>query len=252
MAARRPRRASSTRARARPRQGRQRRPQRRRRWRRWLLIAVLLPVLGPLLLAGLYRFVPPPATPLMLVRAIQGHGIEQEWVRLDAVSPHVIAAVIASEDNLFCSHEGFDWTAMRQAFDAYERGGRLRGASTISMQTAKNLFLWPGRSWLRKALEAYFTLYLETLWPKARILEVYLNIAEWGDGIYGIGAAARHHFGRPASLLSRHEAALLAVVLPNPLEWSPAAPTDYIRRRASIIESRMAQIESLLDCVRDR
>ena len=211
---------------------------------------MLAPILVPLVLVGLYRFVPPPITPLMLIRAGEGHGIEQDWVALNAVSPHVIAAVLAAEDNLFCSHSGVDWASVRDAIDTYEDGGRLRGASTISMQTAKNLFLWPGRSWVRKALEVYLTVYLEALWPKTRILEIYLNIAEWGPGIYGIGAAAGHHFNRSASLLSRSEAALLAVSLPNPLTRSASQPTGSLRQRAGVIQRRMVDIESLLACVR--
>ncbi len=250
MAPKRPRRPTAGRTSARPRrEGARRRPV-RRRWRRWLAGFLLAPIVVPLVLVGLYRFVPPPITPLMLIRAGEGHGIEQDWVPLEAVSPHVIAAVIAAEDNLFCSHSGVDWDSVRDAIDTYESGGRLRGASTISMQTAKNLFLWPGRSWVRKALEVYLTLYLEALWPKTRILEVYLNIAEWGPGLYGIGPAAGHHFNRSPSLLNRGEAALLAVSLPNPLTRSASQPTGALRQRAGVIQQRMVQIESLLDCVR--
>lgn len=191
----------------------------------------------------LYRVVPPPATPLMLIRAAaDGAAIEKDWVPLAGISPNLVRAVIASEDAGFCSHFGFDWDAIATAFEENEEGGRLRGGSTISNQTAKNAFLWPDRNWLRKGVEAYFTLLIEGLWPKRRILEVYLNIIEWGDGLYGAEAASRRFFGKAAADLTRREAALMAVVLPNPRRWSPAGPTAYIARRASVIERRMAVV----------
>jgi len=157
--------------------------------------------------------------------------------------------VIAAEDNLFCEHHGFDVDSIRDALVEWTEGGRARGASTISMQTSKNLFLWPGRSALRKALEAYVTAWLEVLWPKHRIMEVYLNIAEWGPGLYGAEAAARHYFGVPAARLSRPQAARLAAVLPNPRAWSPARPTEYIRERAAVLQRRMGQLGPMLSCV---
>lgn len=191
----------------------------------------------------LYRVVPPPGTPLMLIRAVaDGAGIEKDWVPLTAISPHLVRAVIASEDSGFCGHYGFDWTAIAGALEENAEGERLIGGSTISNQTAKNAFLWPDRSWLRKGVEAYVTLLIEGLWPKRRILEVYLNVIEWGDGLYGAEAAARRFFGKAAADLTRREAALMAVVLPNPRRWSPAAPTAYIARRAAVIERRMAVV----------
>jgi monofunctional glycosyltransferase len=132
------------------------------------------------LLVALYRVLSPPATPLMLIRAVEGEGIAKEWRPLAQISPHLVRAVIASEDAKFCEHHGFDWDAIREAWHRYRRGeGKLRGASTISMQTAKNVFLWPGRDWLRKALEAYFTVLIEFAWSKERIVETYLNVVEW-------------------------------------------------------------------------
>ncbi|WP_454019110.1 monofunctional biosynthetic peptidoglycan transglycosylase [Azospirillum sp. Marseille-Q6669] len=202
--------------------------------------------------AALYRVVPVPATPLMLIRAAGGSGLAHDWVPMSQISPHLARAVIASEDTLFCGHGGFDWAAIEGAFEDNEEGRRLRGGSTISQQTAKNAFLWPDRSWTRKGIEAWFTLLIETLWPKSRILEVYLNSVEWDDGVYGAEAAARHHFKKPASALTRREAALLAVVLPNPRNWSPNPPGAYVARRAGVIERRMAVVErdGLADCAR--
>lgn len=188
---------------------------------------------------ALYRFVPPPGTPLMLIRMADGAGIDKSWRSLDDISPSLAQAVIASEDTLFCSHAGFDWASLRQAWQGNLAGGQLRGGSTISMQTAKNAWLWQDRTYLRKGLEAWFTLWMELLWPKARVMEVYLNIIEWGDGIYGAEAASRTFFGKPASALTRREAALMAAVLPNPLRWSPAKPTRYIASRANVIQQRM-------------
>jgi len=191
------------------------------------------------LLIALYRFVPVPLTPLMVLRWIEGEGLEKQWVDYDQLSPNLRRAVIASEDARFCQHHGFDFDAIGDAWDGYESGGRLRGASTITQQTAKNLVLWPGGDWLRKIVEIYPTVLLELLWPKQRILETYLNIVEWGHGIYGAEAASRFYFDRSARTLTASEAALMAAVLPNPRRWSPARPTGYIRSRAATILARM-------------
>jgi monofunctional biosynthetic peptidoglycan transglycosylase len=197
-----------------------------------------------------FRVLPLPPTPLMLMRTATGGGMTRDRVPLSAVSPHLRAAVVAAEDNLFCVHRGFDLGSLQDALDDWEAGKRARGASTLSMQTAKNLFLWPGRSLLRKGLEAYATVWLELLWPKSRIAEAYLNIAEWGPGIFGAEAAAHTYFGTSADRLSRRQAALMAAVLPNPRLWSPRDPTAYIADRARIIERRMEQIgPALLACV---
>ncbi len=223
-----------------------------RRLARWAMLAALAVAAGSVAWALLYRVATPPVTPLMAIRwAADGAGIARDAVPLDAVSPHLVHAVIAAEDSRFCAHDGFDWDAIEAALDANERGGRLRGGSTISMQTAKNAFLWPDRTWVRKGAEAWFTLLIETLWPKRRIIEVYLNIVEWGDGVYGAEAAARHHFGKPASALTRREAALLAVSLPNPRERHAGRPTTSLSRRAAVIEQRMRVVEreGLAGCV---
>jgi monofunctional biosynthetic peptidoglycan transglycosylase len=163
--------------------------------------------------------------------------------------PALAHAVIAAEDNLFCRQMfGFDFGALRGQIEGWWQGDRPRGASTITMQTAKNLLLWPGRDPVRKTLEAWLTPQIALLWPKQRILEVYLNIVEFGPGIYGAEAAARTFFGKPASALSQREAARLAAVLPNPLAWSAADPGPYVRRRVAMIESRITEIRPLMVC----
>lgn len=222
----------------------------RTRWLRRIVAALLVVFLVlPLALILLYRVVPPPATPLMLIRLVQGQGLAHDWVPLEAISPHLRQAVVASEDNLFCEHRGFDWRSLESAARAFAAGERAGGGSTISMQTAKNLFLWPSRSIVRKAVEVPLTAGIELLWPKRRILEVYLNVAELGPGIYGAEAAARHYFQRPASELSATQAARLAAILPNPLAWSPQPPGDYVARRGETIRLRIRQLGPLLDCV---
>ena len=220
------------------------------RWLRRVLIgAAVVFVALPAGLTLLYAVAPPPITPLMVIRLFQGEGLSKDWVPLAEISAHVPRAVIAAEDNRFCEHGGFDFEAIQDAIEDFQEGKRLRGASTISMQTAKNLFLWPGRSFLRKGLEAYLTPYLELVWSKRRIIEVYLNIAEWGGGIYGIEAAARHSFNKPAAKLSRREAALLASVLPNPRARSAARPSSGVARKARSVERRIRQLGPMLDCV---
>jgi monofunctional biosynthetic peptidoglycan transglycosylase len=197
-----------------------------------------------------YLFVNPPLTPLMVIRAKENLSkhkrmtIDKRWKSYRRISPHLLRAVLAAEDTKFPDHDGFDWEAIEKAQEQNERrrGKRLYGASTISMQTAKNVFLWPSRSYVRKALEAYFTVLIELLWTKKRILEVYVNVIEWGDGIYGAEAAARNYFGKSAAEVTEREAALMAAVLPNPRRWSPAAPTWYIERRCAVIQSRMDQV----------
>lgn len=221
-----------------------------KRWLRKAVIAVALVVLaGPPLGVVLYRVLPPLMTPLMIIRLFEGEGLTRDWTDLEAISPYLRAAVIAAEDNLFCEHHGFDIGSLEDAYQDWADGERARGASTISMQTAKNLFLWPGRTLLRKGLEAYATVWLELLWPKDRIAEVYLNIVEWGPGLYGAEAAARHYFGVAAARLSRGQAARLAAVLPNPRAWSPVKPSAYIRERARTLERRMGQLGPRLACV---
>jgi monofunctional glycosyltransferase len=219
-----------------------------RRIRRSLLWTLLLVLLLPAAVLLVFRFVPVPLTPLMVIRLIEGEPLHQDWVPLAQIAPALRQAVVAAEDNRFCEHRGFDWTALGEVLAELRSNGRPRGASTITMQTAKNLFLWPDRSVLRKGLEAWLTPQIELIWDKRRILEVYLNIVEMGPGIYGAQAAAARHFGKPAADLGRLEASLLAAVLPNPRMWSPAAPTDYILGRARTIRTRIDQLGPLLAC----
>jgi monofunctional biosynthetic peptidoglycan transglycosylase len=207
----------------------------------WACVSGLL-VLS-LFLAMLYRVAPPPATPLMLIRLAEGYGIQKSWRPLADISPALIRAVIASEDQRFCRHFGFDWKAIETAWEQYQSGdGELLGASTISMQTAKNVFLWPARDWLRKGFEAYFTVLIELAWSKRRIIEIYLNVIEWGPGIYGAEAAAQHYFRKPAAQLGATEAARLAAILPAPLDWSASRPDAEVLERSAFILRQMPRV----------
>jgi monofunctional biosynthetic peptidoglycan transglycosylase len=225
----------------------------RRGWLRTLIVwGVMLALVVPAVWVGLYRFLPPPATVLMLQRRAQGEGLDYRWRSLDRISPELQRAVIASEDARFCEHRGFDTAAIRKALASnQENPERVRGGSTISQQTAKNAFLWPQRSWLRKGLEAWFTFWVELLWPKARVLEVYLNVAEWGPGVYGAEAASRHWFGKSADRLSRLEAARLAAILPSPRRYRAASPGPYVRRRTRATLANMGVIrrDGLAGCL---
>jgi monofunctional biosynthetic peptidoglycan transglycosylase len=207
----------------------------------WLLITAT-PVL-------LLRWLPPLTSAFMVqarVAAWRAHQRDYHtdfrWVSLEQISPHVAIAVIASEDQQFPFHAGFDFNSIREAVRASEHGKRLRGASTISQQVAKNLFLWPGHTFVRKALEAYFTVLIETLWPKERILEMYLNVAQFGDGIYGVEAAAQRFWRKPALHLSSAEAATLAAVLPNPLRLHADRPSHYVIARRDWILAQMRDL----------
>lgn len=221
------------------------------RKRRPVLAAVL--VLAALLLASILvpRVLPPPLTFLMVSRSLEGEGLSYRWRSLDDISPRLVEAVIASEDARFCEHRGFDMKAIEKALKANERGGRIRGGSTISQQTAKNVFLWPGRDWIRKGLEAGYTVLIETLWGKRRVMEVYLNVAEWAPGVYGAEAASRHWFGKSASELSAREAARLAAILPSPRRYDASSPGRYVRGRASRVQAAMGTVrnEGLAACV---
>jgi monofunctional biosynthetic peptidoglycan transglycosylase len=197
----------------------------------------------------LYRFIPVPITPLMVIRLVeQGLDPEKEfrlvkdWVPISEMSKHAPQAVVASEDQTFMKHNGFDFKSMKKAWESNKTNNRIRGASTISQQTAKNVFLWPSRSYIRKGFEAYFTVLIEIFWSKERILEVYLNVIEMGDGVYGIQAASQTFFDKDASKLSKGQAALIAAVLPNPRRWSPARPTSYIQGRKSWIMRQMSNL----------
>ena len=205
-------------------------------------------LLASVLLVLVLRWVPPPGSMLMVERKLESWfggqpiDLQRDWRPWAELPDELKVAVIAAEDQKFAEHWGFDLDAIRAALAHNERGGSLRGASTLSQQVAKNLFLWSGRSWLRKGLEAWFTVLIETLWPKQRILEVYLNSAEWGAGVFGAEAAARYHFGRSAAQLNAQQASLLAAVLPNPREWSAARPGAYVQRRAAWIRRQMSQL----------
>lgn len=206
--------------------------------------AILYFVIGSILWVALYRFVPPPVTATMLVNAIDGRGITKDWMSLDDMSSNMPIAAIAAEDGNFCRHFGFDFKAMYNALENNIEGGRkIRGGSTISQQTAKNAFLWQNGGYVRKAFEAWFTLLIELLWSKKRIMEVYLNIAETGIGTYGANAGAMRYFRHDASRLSRAEAARIAAVLPLPKKRAAIAPTGYTRRYGDRIARRMGQIE---------
>lgn len=217
------------------------------------LAAVVIALMAfSLFLVVLYRFVPVPVTWLMVERAIAGDGLRRDWVPLDEISPNLVRAVIAAEDAKFCTHHGFDWEAIEDALEANEAGRPTRGGSTISQQTAKNVFLWPARSWVRKGFEAGFTVAIETAWPKHRIMEVYLNVAEFGIGTYGIEAAAHRYLGRDARSMTPRQAAGIAAVLPSPRKWDPNNPTRRVARRIARIErgARTVKAQGLDACVR--
>jgi monofunctional glycosyltransferase len=190
------------------------------------------------LLVALFSVVPVPTTAFMLRDSgLRGGLVDYDWT--SDVSPHLKLAVVAAEDQRFADHSGFDFQAIEKAAKTNQRGGTVRGASTISQQVAKNLFLWPARSWVRKALEAAITVLLETMWSKERILDVYVNVAEMGDGVYGAEAAAKRFFRKPAASLTPSESALLAAVLPNPRGLRADAPSGYVRRRQQWIQRQM-------------
>ncbi len=213
---------------------------------RGLAFLVLGAVAASVLAVAALRWLPVPLTSFMLQDRVaslragdEGWPFAHDWVPWAEISPHVALAVIAAEDQKFPFHRGFDLEAIDRALTEAERGRRVRGASTITQQVAKNLFLWPGRSWFRKGLEAWFAALMELLWPKQRILEVYLNSAEFGRGVWGVEAASQRFFGRPAKNLTREQAALLAAVLPSPKRFRVEAPSAYVKRRQSWILGQM-------------
>ena len=221
---------------ARPAAPRRPPPRRRTGWVRRIanLLATLvaLAVIGPVVAVAVYRFLPPPITILMVERLVEGHGLDHRWVAMSQMSPALPRAAIAAEDARFCTHHGFDFEAIQKAVKHDERRpGRLRGGSTISQQTAKNVFLWPDRSWVRKGFEAYFTVLIEALWGKHRIMEVYLNTVEMGPGVYGVEAAAQRYFHVSARAVNPVQAARLIAILPSPLKWQVIDPGTYVRRR---------------------
>ena len=222
---------------------------RRRRWLRWVLLSLLacagLSVLQVLVL----RVVDPPFSAFMAQRQLSGwakadwnSGVAYEWRDLDAIAPSLPLAVVAAEDQNFPTHNGFDFKAIEKARASNARGHKVRGASTISQQVAKNLFLWSGRSWVRKGIEVWYTVLIEALWPKHRILEMYVNIAEFGDGVYGAQAAARRFFGVDASHLTPAQSARLAAVLPSPKRYDAGRPGPYVQRRSNRIQRQMRHL----------
>ena len=211
-----------------------------------ILIGAVLLLLAALVLA--YRVVPPVST-LMIARWIAGRDVVRTFVPLDRIAPPLVASVVMSEDARFCRHAGVDWGALREVIDDADEDGPSRGASTIPMQTAKNLFLWPSRSVLRKGLEIPLALLIDVAWPKRRILEIYLNIAEWGDGIFGIEAAAQHYFHKSAAALDANEAAVLATALPNPIRRDAAHPKRGHLMLAGRVRARAREAGPWLDCL---
>jgi len=201
-----------------------------------------------LLVEILYTFINPPVTPLMIKRVVEQKAdgekarLQKKWMPVEKISPYMVRAVVASEDNRFLEHAGIDVDAIQKAVEYNKRHTRKHGASTITQQVAKNVFLWPARTWLRKGFELYFTITVDIIWSKKRIMEVYLNVIETGDGIYGAEAAARHYFHKPAKQLTAGEAALIAACLPNPRKRNPAAPSAYVLRRQSRILDLMNKI----------
>lgn len=227
---------------------------RRALWLGRLRRVALVLVGAPLILSLAYTILPPPVTGLMLWKAAHGYGIDYRWVPLSQISPKLPIAVLAAEDTRFCQHGAIDWDSMSDVVENVMDDGphhrrKLRGASTITMQTAKNLFLWPGRSFLRKLLEAPLAVWIDFTWSKRRVLEVYLNVVEWGPGIYGAEAAARAHFKKSASQLTAREAALLAAVLPNPIKRIAGKPSGYVRVYAARINARVPGTVPFLDCL---
>lgn len=223
-------------------------PPRRRsilaRLARWCFRAVIWFVVISVLWVGIYRFVPPPVTVTMLTNALDGRGITKDWMPLSKIDPDMARAAIGAEDSRFCTHHGFDFTAIEKAMAHNEDSKRIRGGSTISQQTAKNVFLWQGRSYVRKAFEAYFTVLIETLWGKRRIMEMYLNVAETGIGTYGVNAGAQRYFHHDASRLSPVEAARIAAVLPLPKQRGAVAPKGFVLRYGNTISRRIGAVHS--------
>jgi monofunctional glycosyltransferase len=222
-------------------------PRKRRFWLTLILVLALFPFVG----VALFAIVPPTPTILMLRQVVRGEGLDYQWRGLNDISPNLVNAVIASEDARFCSHNGFDMDAIQKALDHNADGGRVRGGSTISQQTAKNVFLWPSRDWVRKGLEAGYTVLIETFWGKRRIMEVYLNVVEWAPGVYGAQAASQHWFNKNARDLTPREAARLAAILPAPRRYQAADPGPYVRRRGARVQAAMGTVrgQGLSACV---
>jgi monofunctional glycosyltransferase len=220
-------------------------------WRaaRYAVLTVMALILLPYIVVPLYAIVNPPISALMARQAIYGKTIRHEWVAFDDISPHLVRAVLLAEDASFCRHSGVDWSAISEALDAVEEGETPRGASTIPMQTAKNLFLWNHQDYLRKGLELPLAYYMSLVLSKRRVAEIYLNVAEWGPGVFGAEAAAQHHFGKSAAELTSGEASLLAAALPSPLKRRAGRPSVKLLRLANHVEERMDREARDVNCV---
>lgn len=231
--------------------GRQRRRKGRRRWLpRVILAGLALLVLLPLVLVPVYAVIPPPWSTLQAWQALRGVETVRDWVPLDEISPNLVNAVMMSEDGRFCSHDGIDWGQLQEVIESDDE--RPRGASTIPMQVAKNLFLWPSRSYVRKGLELPLAWYMSRVWSKRRMMEIYLNVVEWGPGIFGAEAASQFWFGKPAARLTASEGARLAAVLPNPHVRNPRNPGRHTRQIAGIVEQRARQAGAYVGCLEER
>ncbi|MEO6102069.1 MAG: monofunctional biosynthetic peptidoglycan transglycosylase [Pseudoxanthomonas sp.] len=224
-------------------------PLRKRRWLRWLLALPFLFAAASVIQVAVLRFVDPPFSAFMAARQLEAWSsgewsfrVAYDWRDMQRISANLPVAMVAAEDQNFATHSGFDFKAIEKALDNNAKGGKTRGASTVSQQVAKNLFLWQGGGWLRKGVEAWYTVLIEAMWPKLRILEVYANVAEFGDGIYGAQAAARSYWRKDASRLSLAESARLAAVLPAPRHYSVARPGPFVQRRANWIQRQVRQI----------
>lgn len=209
-----------------------------------LFFAIYLFTVVSVSMVVVYKFLPIPINLTMIQRLFEGEGLNKSWTSYDNISPNFFKALIGGEDARFMRHNGIDWRAVEaaQRYNERAKGEKKRGASTVTMQTAKNAFLWQGRNYIRKALEAYFTVLIEEIWGKKRILEVYANVVEMGPGIYGVEAASLAYFGKPANSISAKEASLIAAILPNPRRWSASKPTAYIQKRSSWIQGRMNSV----------
>ncbi|WP_420408006.1 monofunctional biosynthetic peptidoglycan transglycosylase [Hoeflea sp.] len=231
------------------------RPRRKRWWRRllaWSLAIIVAALALPYLLIPLYAWQQVrPISTLMLAETFAGRSYDRQWVEFDRIAPVLVQSVMMSEDGQYCAHSGIDWEALNLVIDEALEGEATRGASTIPMQTAKNLFLVPSRSVVRKALEIPLAMWMDRMWTKRRLMEIYLNIAEWAPGVYGIEAASQTYFGVSADKLSSSQAALLAVTLPNPIERNAANPSSGMRRLAGVIENRARQSGAYIKCLYD-
>ena len=209
---------------------------------KWMVVAFFVTTIFSVII---YKYVPVYVTPLMVIRTVSSsESIHHKWISLEEMPKDIVKAVIASEDAHFLSHNGFDFKAIKQAIEHNKKNNKTkRGASTISQQTAKNVFLWPSRSWLRKGLEAYFTVLIELFWDKQRIIEVYLNSIEMGNGIFGIAAVADKHFDKEPEKLTKRQCALIAATLPNPIKFNSAAPSPYMRKRQRVILREMNSVK---------